>query len=198
MTWNHTWLQENRKSQRSWNGPSKGRRCGRAVVEKMIIMAILLAVIWLLSPSQNGHSSFSMASWHRMHYVTCRNHLTGGSRARFKSLLFTITASGGLIWIPKHSRWLTASETLLAMGFPVQPSHVAAAGASCQYSATNASSCPHRSRHSTKMAAGNAMHVNAVGAALAAAICTVPDIMSISSAELATRAGRGIKRQSSA
>ena len=86
MAWNHTWLQENRKSQRSWNGPSKGRRCGRDVVEKMIIMAILLAVIWLLSPWQNGHSSFSMASWHQMHCVTCRNHLTGGSRARFKSL----------------------------------------------------------------------------------------------------------------
>ncbi len=81
--------------------------------------------------------------------------------------LQTLTAGQGLIVVNhgKHKRFMSTEELMASMGFPITTSQVAAAsGVACQFSHGQQASAL-RSGASIRHATGNAMHLNAVGAA---------------------------------
>jgi hypothetical protein len=99
------------------------------------------------------------------------------SRHSVRSLQ-TLTKSMGILWHLGAGRWLSALEQFLAMGHPILQSHVVAAGGSSMFSiALEGDPSPLRTRRSLSSQAGNAMHVNSIGAVLASVLILVPGLV---------------------
>ena len=87
-----------------------------------------------------------------------------------EGMLHTLTKSMGLLWNPllKPPRWLTASELLVAMGFPVEVEVAEFMQTTCPFTRGIPETAASRSRTRTTMRqeAGNSIHVNVAGAIL--------------------------------
>ena len=92
-----------------------------------------------------------------------------------KEKLNCIIRNVGLLYSSAHQRWLLPLELFTAMGFPITPEHVKAAGLPCIFS--RCSQIPvTRSHRSMTQACGNGIHVNCIGALLMLIIFFLPGL----------------------